>query len=64
MLLIGGIDRHRIDQAAATGCHGIAAIGLFIDAWLDDRAGGAAGLELVVKEVRARFDRSRIGLQT
>lgn len=57
VLLIGGIDRSRMAEAAATGGHGIAAIGLFIDAWLSDGAGGPAGLEAIVGEVRARFDR-------
>jgi thiamine-phosphate diphosphorylase len=62
VLAIGGITEDRIDEIAAAGAMGLAAIGLFIaPRTADGRTGEsvcrAIPLDGVVKRVRTRFDR-------
>jgi hypothetical protein len=48
VLALGGVSRRNAREAAA-GIAGVAAIRMFQDAWL---AGGRAGLEALVAELR------------
>jgi len=62
VLAIGGITEDRIDEIAAAGAMGFAAIGLFIaprcaDRGSEDAGCGAIPLAAVVARARTRFDR-------
>jgi hypothetical protein len=59
VLAIGGITADRIDDIAAAGASGFAAVGLFIGprCGTDEAVCGAIPLEAVVARARTRFDR-------
>jgi thiamine-phosphate pyrophosphorylase len=66
VLAIGGISEDRLDEVAAAGAGGIAAIGLFIGPEaasrdIDRSSCRAIPLVGVVERIRARFDRVRSG---
>ena len=58
VLAIGGIDRARVEEIAAAGAAGFAAIGLFMASG-DPPEGGcrAVALRRIVSDARSRFDR-------
>jgi thiamine-phosphate pyrophosphorylase len=59
VLAIGGIDTARLDDVAATGAAGLAAIGLFMDSHGGAGPAGCGAVELrqTVNRARSRFDR-------
>jgi thiamine monophosphate synthase len=58
VLAIGGITTDKLGEAAAAGAAGVAAIGLFSDAWTSNGPEHAAGaLSRIVAEVRRAFAR-------
>ena len=57
VLAIGGIAVERLDEVAASGVNGVAAIGLFIGSGAPDASGcRAAALRETLQRMRARFD--------
>jgi thiamine-phosphate diphosphorylase len=58
VLAIGGVAADKLGELAAAGSAGVAAIGLFSDAWIADGAGSASGaLSRVVADIRRAFAR-------
>jgi thiamine monophosphate synthase len=59
VLAIGGIDLARLDDVAAAGAAGLAAIGLFMGSHAEAAAGGCRAVELrqTVNRARSAFDR-------
>jgi thiamine-phosphate pyrophosphorylase len=58
VLAIGGVTADKLGELAAAGSAGVAAIGLFSDVWIANRAGDAAGaLNRIVADVRRAFAR-------
>ena len=69
VLAIGGITGERLDDIAAAGAAGFAAIGLFMRPGGPDGHGTGAScraipLQGIVEQARARFDRVKTGSLT